>query len=89
MAPLYTENKTITMYINIIYFSAECKYKYFLDYICRLSLIKAVQIKICVVQNMAPNDNLTAILYGIEDLRLENQEIPAISDEGIKYTGKY
>lgn len=32
---------------------------------------------------MAPNDNLTAILYGIEDLRLENQQVPEISDEGI------
>lgn len=31
---------------------------------------------------MAPNDNLTAILYGIEDLRLENQQVPEITDEG-------
>lgn len=31
---------------------------------------------------MAPNDNLTAVLYGIEDLRLENQEIPSIKDDG-------
>lgn len=31
---------------------------------------------------MAPNDNLTAVLYGIEDLRLENQDIPAIKDDG-------
>lgn len=36
---------------------------------------------------MAPNDNLTAILYGIEDLRLENQEVPKINDEGINYAG--
>ncbi|CAO1409873.1 unnamed protein product [Diamesa serratosioi] len=32
---------------------------------------------------MAPNDNLTAILYGIEDLRLENQDVPKISDEEV------
>lgn len=32
---------------------------------------------------MAPNDNLTAILYGVEDLRLENQQVPEISDEGM------
>jgi hypothetical protein len=31
---------------------------------------------------MPPNDNLTAILYGIEDLRLENQKVPEISDDG-------
>jgi hypothetical protein len=31
---------------------------------------------------MAPNDNLTAVLHGIEDLRLENQKIPDISDDG-------
>lgn len=31
---------------------------------------------------MAPNDkNLTAVLYGIEDLRLEDQKIPEITDE--------
>ncbi|CRK99589.1 CLUMA_CG012901, isoform A [Clunio marinus] len=32
---------------------------------------------------MAPNNNLTAILYGIEDLRLENLEIPKIKDEEV------
>lgn len=26
-------------------------------------------------------DNLTAVLYGIEDLRLENQKIPEIADD--------
>lgn len=31
---------------------------------------------------MAPNENLTAILYGVEDLRLENQEVPKINDDG-------
>jgi hypothetical protein len=31
---------------------------------------------------MAPKDNLTAVLYGIEDLRLENQDVPAIKDDG-------
>ena len=33
---------------------------------------------------MAPNENLTAVLYGIEDLRLENQDIPKIKDNGKK-----
>jgi hypothetical protein len=33
---------------------------------------------------MAPNDNLTAVLHGIEDLRLENQTVPEISDDGIE-----
>lgn len=37
---------------------------------------------------MAPNDNLTAILYGIEDLRLENQQVPEINDEGMNQDGK-
>lgn len=32
---------------------------------------------------MAPNDNLTAVLYGIEDLRLETQEIPEITDDEV------
>jgi len=32
---------------------------------------------------MAPNDNLTAVLYGIEDLRLENQKIPEINDDEV------
>lgn len=32
---------------------------------------------------MPPNDNLTAVLYGIEDLRLENQEIPNINDDEV------
>lgn len=31
---------------------------------------------------MAPNDNLTAVLYGIEDLRLENQKVPDITEDG-------
>lgn len=31
---------------------------------------------------MAPNNNLTAVLYGIEDLRMEDQEIPSIKDDG-------
>jgi hypothetical protein len=31
---------------------------------------------------MPPNDNLTAVLYGIEDLRLENMEVPSITDDG-------
>lgn len=31
---------------------------------------------------MAPNDNLTAVLHGVEDLRLENYEVPAIKDNG-------
>lgn len=36
---------------------------------------------------MAPNDNnLTAVLYGIEDLRLENQAVPEINDDR-KYAG--
>jgi hypothetical protein len=34
---------------------------------------------------MAPNENLTAVLYGIEDLRLENYEVPAIKDNGNAY----
>jgi hypothetical protein len=40
--------------------------------------------KYCEKSDMPPNDNanLTAVLYGIEDLRLENQKIPEISDEG-------
>lgn len=37
---------------------------------------------------MAPNDNLTAILYGVEDLRLENQQVPEITDEGMNQDGK-
>ena len=28
-----------------------------------------------------PLDNLTAVLHGIEDLRLENQSIPDIEDD--------
>lgn len=28
------------------------------------------------------NENLTAVLYGIEDLRLENQSVPEITDDG-------
>jgi len=32
---------------------------------------------------MAPNENLTAVLYGIEDLRLENQDVPAINDDQV------
>lgn len=32
---------------------------------------------------MAPNNNLTAVLYGIEDLRLEDQEIPKIKDDEV------
>lgn len=31
---------------------------------------------------MAPNENLTAVLYGVEDLRLENQDVPSIKDDG-------
>lgn len=31
---------------------------------------------------MAPNENLTAVLYGVEDLRLENQKVPEIADDG-------
>lgn len=31
---------------------------------------------------MAPNENLTAVLYGVEDLRLENQKVPEITDGG-------
>lgn len=32
---------------------------------------------------MAPNDNLTAILHGIEDLRLEQRPIPEIRDDEV------
>lgn len=31
----------------------------------------------------APTDNLTAILYGIEDLRLEQRPIPAVADDQV------
>lgn len=31
---------------------------------------------------MAPKENLTAVLYGVEDLRLENQDIPSFKDDG-------
>lgn len=34
---------------------------------------------------MAPNENLTAVLYGIEDLRMENQEVPSIKDDGYAF----
>lgn len=30
-----------------------------------------------------PNDNLTAILYGVEDLRLEQKPIPEINDDQV------
>lgn len=33
---------------------------------------------------MKSMENLSAILYGIEDLRLENTEIPQIKDNGEK-----
>lgn len=32
---------------------------------------------------MAPNDNLTAILHGVEDLRLEQIPIPEIKDDEV------
>lgn len=32
---------------------------------------------------MAPNDNLTAVLHGIEDLRLEQRPIPEIRDDEV------
>lgn len=32
---------------------------------------------------MAPNDNLTAVLHGVEDLRMENQAVPNITDDGL------
>lgn len=31
---------------------------------------------------MATKDNLTAVLYGIEDLRLEQRPIPKVNDGG-------
>jgi hypothetical protein len=31
---------------------------------------------------MAPNENLTAVLHGVEDLRLENYDVPEIKDNG-------
>lgn len=31
---------------------------------------------------MATKDNLTAVLYGIEDLRLEQRPIPKVGDGG-------
>lgn len=41
------------------------------------------------ISKMAPNENLTAVLHGIEDLRLENYDIPNIEDNGDEIQTKH